>query len=60
MKPSFLIALLLSISSLSTAAMLFWTENPKSSSKRTTAPSSVEIRWGEGSEAGAPEGAIQR
>jgi len=60
MKPSFIIALLLSIASFSTMAMLFWDDAPKSGSKKTAPPSSVEIKWGEGSEAGVPEAAIQK
>jgi hypothetical protein len=60
MKPSFIIALILSVSSFSTAAMLFWDSPAKSSSKRTTPPSLIEIKWGEGSEAGVPDTALHK
>lgn len=55
MKPSFIIALLLSITSFSTAAMLFLDAPRKSSIKRVIPPFPIEIKWGEGSEAGVPE-----
>jgi hypothetical protein len=55
MRPSLIIALFLSIASFSTAAMLFWDAPQKASSTRTTQPSAVEIKWGEGSEAGVPD-----
>jgi len=60
MRPSLIIALLLSIGSISTAAVLFWDGSPKSSRKRTATPLSVEIKWGEGSEAGVPDAAIHK
>jgi hypothetical protein len=60
MKPGFLIALILSVSSVSTAAMLFWDASPKPIKKRSTPPTSVEIKWGEGSEAGAPDMAAHK
>jgi hypothetical protein len=49
MKPSLIIALVLSISSFSSAAMLFWDNAHKTTSKKMTPPSSIEIKWGEGS-----------
>ena len=60
MKSSLIIALLLFIASVSTASMLFWDGAPKASSKKTTPQSSVEIKWGEGSEAGVPDYAIPK
>jgi hypothetical protein len=49
MKPSFILAFILCVSSFSTTAMLFWDGTPKSKSKRTTPPTAIEIKWGEGS-----------
>lgn len=60
MKPSFIIALLLSITSFSTAAMLFLDAPRKSSIKRVIPQFPIEIKWGEGSEAGVPEAAISK
>lgn len=57
MRPRFIVALLLSIASISTAAMLFWDVPTKSPSLRNALQSPIEIKWGEGSEAGVPEGA---
>jgi hypothetical protein len=54
MKLSFIIAVLLSITSISSAAILFWHTAPQSSAKKFTPQSSIEIKWGEGSEAGSP------
>jgi hypothetical protein len=50
-----IIAWLLSIASFSTAAVLFLDTAPKTSSARTTPQSPVEMKWGEGSEAGVPD-----
>jgi len=55
MKPSSIIAIILAVSSFSTAAMLFWDGPTKLTSKTSTRPNSVEIKWGEGSEADAPD-----
>jgi hypothetical protein len=55
MRPSFLITLLLCIGSFSTAAILFLDDASQASSKRTAPQSSIEIKWGEGSEAGTPD-----
>jgi hypothetical protein len=60
MRPSFIIVVLLSVASICSATLLFWNEAPKSSSKRTTAPSAVEIKWGEGSEAGSPDAVVHK
>jgi hypothetical protein len=57
MKPSFLIALLLSIASMSTASMLFLQGPSTSSSNRAAFQPSIDFRWGEGSEAGVPDSA---
>lgn len=57
MRSRLIIALMLSIASISTASILFLDGPSKSSSKRVLPPSSIEIKWGEGSEAGVPEAA---
>lgn len=57
MRPRLIIALMLSIASISTASILFLDAPSKSSMMRTTSLPSIEIKWGEGSEAGAPEAA---
>jgi hypothetical protein len=60
MKPSLMIALLLSITSFSTAAMLFL-DSPRTSTLTRVMPQSpLEIKWGEGSEAGVPEATSQK
>jgi hypothetical protein len=60
MKPSLIIALVLSITSLSTTGMLFWDRAPKSSRVKTATSPSIEMKWGEGSEAGVPDTAIHK
>lgn len=60
MKPRFLIPLLLFAASISTASMLFLDSPPKSSIKRVVPELPIEIKWGEGSEAGTPEAATQK
>jgi len=55
MKPRLIIALMLSIASISTASILFLDAPSKSSIKRATSQPTIEIKWGEGSEAGVPE-----
>jgi hypothetical protein len=55
MKPRFILLLLLSIASISSASMLFLDRPTKPLSLRVTSPSSIEIKWGEGSEAGTPD-----
>lgn len=57
MKPRFLIPLLVFVASISTASMLFLDTPPKSSIKRAVPESLIEIKWGEGSEAGTPAAA---
>jgi hypothetical protein len=59
MKPSFIIVLLLGAASLSTASMLFLDSAQPSSSTRVAAPPQITINWGEGSEAGVPDAALQ-
>ena len=55
MKPRFILVMLLSIASISSASMLFL-ENPKKSSRlRSVSSTSVDFKWGEGSEAGMPD-----
>jgi hypothetical protein len=55
-----MIALLLSITSFSTAAMLFL-DSPRTSTLTRVMPQSpLEIKWGEGSEAGVPEATSQK
>ena len=51
-----LFAMLLFIANLSTTAVLFSGASLKPSAIRGSAASSVNIKWGEGSEAGAPDG----
>jgi hypothetical protein len=53
MKLSVIIAVLLSITSLSSAAILFWDTSPQLIAKKFVPESSIEIKWGEGSEAGS-------
>jgi hypothetical protein len=60
MRLRLFIALFLSLGSISTAAMLFWDDASKPSSKKTAPQSSVEIKWGEGSEAGVPDAAVHK
>ena len=57
MGPRFTIALFLTVASISSAAMIFWDKPNKSSLKRLELPNAIEIKWGEGSEAGVPDGA---
>lgn len=57
MRPRLIIALMLSIASISTASILFLDRPSNSSTKRATSLPSIEIKWGEGSEAGVPEAA---
>jgi hypothetical protein len=58
MKPRFIMASVVSIASISSASMLFLDNPSKSSAKAVVTQSSVEIKWGEGSEAGVPEAAL--
>lgn len=59
MKPSFFIPLLLAVASISATAMLFLDKPHKSTLRRVAPPSPIEIKWGEGTEAGTPEAATQ-
>jgi hypothetical protein len=49
MKLSLIIALVLFISSFGSATVLFWDNAHKAVNKKITPPSSIEIKWGEGS-----------
>ena len=60
MKPSFVIMLVLSIASISTASVLFLDAPPRYAAQKPTVPSSVEIKWGEGSEVGVPSSAVNK
>lgn len=61
MKPSFFITLiLLSVAGISTASILFLDGAPKPSTPRSSTPAAVEIKWGEGSEAGTPSNAVNK
>jgi hypothetical protein len=55
MRLFFIIGLLLSIASISAAAKLFLDGPPKSSSKQAVPQNSVDMKWGEGQEAGSPD-----
>lgn len=57
MKPRFIIALVVSIASISSASILFLDSPSKSVAKVVGTTPTVEIKWGEGSEAGVPEAA---
>lgn len=58
MKPRLLIALLASIASISTASILFLDGSSRPQTKGAGGQTAIEIKWGEGSEAGVPEAAI--
>jgi hypothetical protein len=60
MKPSFVIMLVLSIASISTASVLFLDAPPRHAAQKLTVPSSVKIKWGEGSEVGVPSSAVNK
>lgn len=60
MKPKFIIMLVVSIASISTASVLFLDAPSKYAQQKKTAPSSIEIKWGEGSEAGVPSSAVNK
>lgn len=57
MKPSLIIALVLSLASISSASILFLDGASKTSSKPIGSQPTIEMKWGEGSEAGVPAGA---
>lgn len=60
MRPRMLIATLLAIASISSAAVLFLEKSDKSAIKRIEPQNAIEIKWGEGSEAGVPEAGIKK
>lgn len=60
MKHRFMIGLVLCIASISSASILFLDSPSKPSAKGVGTPSTVEIKWGEGSEAGVPEAALSQ
>lgn len=55
MGPRFTLALALTVISISSAAMIFLDKPAKSSFKRLELLHPIEIKWGEGSEAGTPD-----
>lgn len=57
MKPRLIIALLASVASISTASILFLDGSSQSQAKVVGGQTAIEIKWGEGSEAGVPEAA---
>lgn len=61
MKPASIITLvLLSITSMSTASILFLDGPRKLSVQKSTQQPAVDIKWGEGSEAGTPDNAVNK
>lgn len=61
MKPALIIALvLLSMASIATASLLFLNEKPKSSISKNNPPATIDIKWGEGSEAGTPDNTLSK
>jgi hypothetical protein len=60
MKPRLIVALLLSIASICTASMLFLDSPPQASRVRSSPSTSIDIKWGEGSEAGTPDTALHK
>jgi hypothetical protein len=60
MKPRFILAVFLSVASLSSASILFLDRPQKSSILRGSSPTSIAIKWGEGSEAGTPDLATRK
>ena len=57
MKTRFIVALLLVLATLMTAAILFSGRSANVPVKHSTPPPTIDIKWGEGSEAGTPDGA---
>ncbi|BDU57100.1 hypothetical protein LMORI2_00820 [Limnohabitans sp. MORI2] len=55
MKPRILIAIFFTLASISSAAMLFLDKPNKSLRRANELANTIEIKWGEGSEAGVPE-----
>lgn len=60
MKPRFILIALLSIASISSASMLFLDSPKKPSILRGTSANTIDIKWGEGSEAGTPDAAADK
>ena len=60
MKPNFVVMIVVSIASISTASVLFLDASPRPSHKSSATSSTVEIKWGEGSEAGVPSAAMNK
>lgn len=60
MKPRFILLALLSVASISSASILFLDRPAKLSNLRSAVPTSVDFKWGEGSEAGAPEATVNK
>lgn len=54
MRPSLIIAIVISIVSIFLASWIFLDKPSKYSQKTPSTPSKIEIRWGEGSEADMP------
>ena len=55
MNPRLIIALLASVASISTASILFLDAPSHVSSQRSAPQPTIEMKWGDGSEAGVPE-----
>ena len=60
MRIGFIVALLLNIASISSAAILFLDNKPSSSVKVAPQQTAVEIKWGIGSEADMPLEGVRR
>jgi len=60
MKPRFILVMLLSIASISSASILFLDSPKKVSRLRSTSPNVFDIPWGEGSEAGSPDAPVRK
>ena len=60
MKPRLILVVLLLIASISSASMLFLESPKRSSVLRSTSPNLIDIKWGEGSEAGTPDAAADK
>jgi hypothetical protein len=60
MTPSLIIMLVVSIASISTASVVFLDAPSRYAQKKRATSSSIEIKWGEGSEAGVPDSAAKK
>lgn len=57
----FLASIFLSIAGICTASVLILKGSPKVSSQKVAKPApTIEIKWGEGSEAGVPDAAVNK